>query len=37
MVYYGRGKGCEVDMEYIGGGDWNCPTCDRVIAFGEPD
>ncbi|MBL4933030.1 hypothetical protein [Clostridium paridis] len=37
MVSYGCGKGCGVDMEYIGNGDWKCPTCGRVIAFGEPD
>lgn len=37
MVSYVCGKGCGVDMEYIGDDDWKCPTCGRVIAFGEPD
>lgn len=37
MVSYGCGKGCGVDMEYIGDGDWKCPTCGRVITFGEDD
>lgn len=37
MVSYGCGKACGVDMEYIGNGDWKCPTCGRVITFGEPD
>lgn len=36
MVSYGCGNRCGVDMEYIGDGDWKCPSCGRVIAFGEP-
>lgn len=24
-------------MEYIGDGDWKCPKCGMIIAFGEPD
>lgn len=35
MVSYRCGQ-CNVDMEYIGDGDWKCPSC-GVIAFGEPD
>lgn len=37
MVPYGCGKGCGVDMEYIGDGDWKCPKCGKIIPFGEPD
>lgn len=37
MVSYRCGKGCGVDMEYIGEGDWKCHTCGRVITFGEDD
>jgi hypothetical protein len=37
MVSYGCGKGCEVGMMCIGDGDWKCPICGRIIAFGEPD
>ena len=37
MVSYGCGKQCGVDMDYIGDGDWKCPSCGSVIAFGEPD
>jgi len=37
MVSYGCNKRCGVDMEYIGDGDWKCPKCGSVIAFGEPD
>ncbi len=37
MASYGCGKGCGVDMRYIGDGDWECHKCGRVIAFGEPD
>lgn len=24
-------------MSYIGNGEWKCPSCGKVIAFGEPD
>ena len=24
-------------MEYMGDGDWRCPACSKVVAFGEPD
>lgn len=37
MASYGCGNGCGVDMNYIGNGNWKCPTCGRVIPFGEPD
>lgn len=37
MASYGCGQGCGVDMVYIGNGDWKCPTCGRIISFGEPD
>ena len=37
MVAYWCGNGCGVDMEYIGDGDWKCPSCGKVITFGEPD
>ena len=37
MMPYGCGTGCGVDMEYIGNGDWRCPSCDRIMPFGEPD
>lgn len=37
MVSYGCGNRCGVDMEYIGGRNWKCPKCGRVIPFGEPD
>ena len=37
MASYGCGKGCGADMVYIGDGDWECPTCGSVIAFGEPN
>ena len=36
MISYGCGRGCGVDMIYIGDGDWKCPKC-RIICFGEPD
>lgn len=36
MAYW-CGNGCGVDMEYLGDGDWKCPKCGTVIAFGEPD
>jgi len=36
MAYW-CGNGCGVDMEYLGNGDWKCPKCGTVIAFGEPD
>ena len=36
MAYW-CGNGCGVDMEYLGNGDWKCPKCGMVIAFGEPD
>ena len=36
MASYGCGRGCGVDMIYIGNGDWKCPSCGRVICFGEP-
>lgn len=37
MVSYGCGNGCGSDMSYIGNGDWKCPTCGKIIPFGEPD
>ena len=37
MVSYGCGNRCGVDMDYVGNGDWECPSCGRVILFGEPD
>lgn len=37
MIPYGCGEGCGVDMEYIGNGDWKCPSCSKLIPFGEPD
>ena len=37
MISYGCGSRCGVDMEYIGAGDWKCPSCGKTIAFGEPD
>jgi hypothetical protein len=37
VIPYGCGKGCGVDMVYMGDGNWECPTCGSVIAFGEPD
>lgn len=37
MASYGCGKGCGVDMNYIGEDNWECPKCGRVIAYGEPD
>ena len=36
MISYGCNNRCGVDMEYIGDGDWKCPTCGEVICFGEP-
>lgn len=37
MPNYGCGNQCGCDMNYIGNGDWKCPKCGRIIAFGEPD
>jgi hypothetical protein len=39
MIPYNCGSGrCGAyDMEYIGDGDWKCPNCGKIIAFGEPD
>lgn len=37
MATYWCGKGCGVDMVYIGDGDWKCPKCGTMICFGEPD
>ena len=37
MISYGCGNKCGVDMEYIGDGDWKCPICSKIIAFGEPE
>jgi hypothetical protein len=37
MISYGCGKGCGVDMVYIGDGDWECPKCGKVTHFGEPN
>lgn len=37
MIPYMCGKGCGVDMVYIGNGDWKCPKCGLVFPFGEPD
>ncbi|MDD3185316.1 MAG: hypothetical protein ACOX1S_14980 [Anaerostipes sp.] len=37
MASYGCGNRCGVDMNYIGNGEWKCPSCGKVIAFGEPD
>ena len=37
MASYGCGNGCGRDMYYIGGGNWKCPECGKIIPFGEPD
>mgnify|MGYP003609890545 CR=1 FL=1 len=37
MASYGCGNRCGVDMIYIGNGDWKCPSCGRIIPFGEDD
>ena len=37
MASYRCGNRCGVDMNYIGNGEWKCPSCGKVIAFGEPD
>lgn len=37
MSSYACGNRCGVDMEYIGGGNWKCPKCGRIIPFGEPE
>ncbi len=34
---YGCGNRCGVDMAYIGDSNWQCPSCGRIIPFGEPD
>ena len=36
MAYW-CGNGCSVDMEYLRDGEWKCPKCGRIIAFGESD
>lgn len=37
MASYGCGNRCGVDMIYIGDGEWKCPSCGKIIPFGEPD
>ena len=37
MASYRCGNRCGVDMSYIGNGEGKCPSCGKVIAFGEPD
>lgn len=37
MISYGCGLGCGKVMEYIGEGDWKCPTCGKIIGYGDPD
>ena len=36
MISYGCGNRCGVEMKYIGDGNWKCPSCEKIIAFGEP-
>ncbi len=36
MAYWCE-NGCGVEMEYLGDGDWKCPKCGTVIAFGESE
>ena len=36
MAYWCR-NGCDVNIKYLGNGDWKCPKCGTVIAFGKPD
>ena len=37
MISYLCSKGCGVDVEYIGDGNWECPSCGSIFDFGDPD